>query len=260
MGMIIRLFFESRIAFGERLSFILVYPVDLLLNWRFRGQLKKTHFFKGREFLFFGDHVNLLLDHLMAHLAFYQVYYQEAEVILDVGASFGTFSLMANYFNPRAEIYSFEPGRDSYRLLEKNCAGIKKIKNFNQAVGDLKKTVSFSFNQNSPEESFVAQKGKQSNLVKADQIRLDDFIKSKKINRISLLKIDVEGYEEQVLKGAEKALKITGVIIIEVKVVDLKNLQAILKTMIKNSFSLAGTGCLNYRDEQLDSLDLIFKR
>lgn len=139
-----------------------------------------------------------------------------------------TINLFANHFKIN-EIYSFEPSPISYKILTQNIIKIKrkfnKTKFFleNIALGSryekiyikhISKSSSSTIrelNTNSKyfkKKFFFLKNIKNQNLYKkiqVQQILLSDYIK-KNIKNIDFIKIDTEGYELEVLKGAQKIL------------------------------------------------------
>ena len=66
-------------------------------------------------------------------------------------------------------------------------------------------------------------KTKNFTKYKVKTMTLDNFVKRKKINSIDILKIDIEGSEYELLKGAKNALKRNKIKIILVEIIDKKN-------------------------------------
>ena len=69
---------------------------------------------------------------------------------------------------------------------------------------------------------FFLYKTKDFTKYKVNTITLDNFIKKKKINSIDILKIDIEGSEYELLKGAKNTLKKNKIKIILVEIIDKK--------------------------------------
>ena len=108
--------------------------------------------------------------------------------IFDVGANVGTYSLLARDINKKCLIFAFEPVPNTFIDLKKNVSN-KDIKTFNFALGsDVK------------EEKMLVSK--DSKLLK----------NTRDLNEISLLKIDTEGYESEVLKGFRRIISRINVI------------------------------------------------
>ena len=120
--------------------------------------------------------------------------------ILDIGAWVGTWSMAMNKYCGR--ILAFEPDPLNYSCLVKNVTG--DIETHQLAVGSEDKLISLT-KDDFTQSKRVAGDG-QIPMITIDSLKIDD---------IDLLKIDVEGYEMEVLKGAQKSLKNVKYIMIE---------------------------------------------
>ena len=122
------------------------------------------------------------------------------KLCLDIGANFGAISqaLESSGFN----CVSFEPQPDIFNILCKNIKGQK----FNCALGDIEGTTKIPIiNPNEAINYGGISVGYYSLLGAIDvQIKtLDSF----NFENVGFIKIDVEGYEEKVLRGAEKLIE-----------------------------------------------------
>jgi len=132
-------------------------------------------------------------------------------VVVDVGANIGLVSILAaKRFNAK-KVISFEPCSDNFILLKKNIE-VNDCKNIiiNKFAISDKKGKTKLYLHGSGTHSLV-RKGKKFELVK--QTTLDEVLKNEPV--IDLLKIDVEGAELKVLKGANKTLEKTKKIAME---------------------------------------------
>jgi FkbM family methyltransferase len=140
---------------------------------------------------------------------------KKAEVIFDIGANTGLYSLVAQAANPDAKIYAFEPVkriaekfRDNIRLNGYNIELIEK------AASNIDGTTIIYDDDNS-ENNYSATLNKEfgvsagtSNEIPIEVIRLDSFIEQNQIMKLDLIKIDVETYEPEVLEGFTNYLQL----------------------------------------------------
>jgi FkbM family methyltransferase len=150
--------------------------------------------------------------------------------VIDVGANEGGFALLINKILPDAFIYSFEPIKSCFVELQKNTSGIKNIKHFNSALGDTEEEKQFYENEFSPSSSFLPVKNEHvkafpftanTKTGKIQVKQLDSFMNSFTLNKKILLKLDVQGYELNILKGSQKLLNEVDLIITEVSFAEL---------------------------------------
>ncbi|NER29572.1 MAG: FkbM family methyltransferase [Symploca sp. SIO1C4] len=135
------------------------------------------------------------------------------EVIFDVGANIGqTSQELINYF-PDSYIYAFEPVPSTFKELLRNTNNFKNIKPINIAFGDQIDRLPITTDFLSVYNTFLIDKKqkKSSNEVEettlVDVETIDNFRQRNNIDQVNLVKIDTEGYEINVLKGAEISLK-----------------------------------------------------
>jgi len=126
---------------------------------------------------------------------------QDCSVAIDIGANIGYYSLL---LAQRAKkVYAFEPEKNNLKILRKNL-GINKIKNVEvvaAAVGDKnEKALLYKSGDNFGDHRLWGK----GQTEKVDTVRLDDFIKEKKVD---LIKIDTQGWEPAVIEGAKKIIE-----------------------------------------------------
>ncbi len=131
-------------------------------------------------------------------------------IIFDVGANIGDYSkAIHSIFGERLQLYCFEPSRETFAILKENVKNHNNIKPYNVGFGqENKQMVLYSDKKGSGLASLYDRKleyhgvtmGQQENVIIR---RLDDFCRENNIKHIHFLKMDVEGNELNVLKGAE---------------------------------------------------------
>lgn len=191
----------------------------MITRWPVYGVLPVT--FDGISFKMYakGDDtiVNLLYYNKNYHeykdLRLFLAMAKSAGVIFDIGANTGVYSILTNKVNPGASIFSFEPYPVNVTRLKKNLElNGTRVQIVEKAVGNKADTIKFAVPANnsiadtsSAEIDFSKSTydGKiKWKTIEVAQITLDDFVKERNFERIDLLKIDVEGYEESVFNGA----------------------------------------------------------
>lgn len=143
---------------------------------------------------------------------------QQKLLVIDVGANIGQFARSISLFYPNSKILSFEPDPSIFSILKRNTKNMLDIKTSCIGLGDTNKTLTFYRNNLSVMSSFVPS-SKDSGYSDANSINLnittlDSLLKEEK--EIDLLKIDVEGFELEVIKGALSVLSKTKYLLIEV--------------------------------------------
>ena len=128
----------------------------------------------------------------------------DTNVILDVGANVGQFSKKMATACPNSTIFSFEPNPSLHHLFESNLKGFDKVCLRKQGLGSVSGTLDLSIDdRNSLVSSFAYDHGMRT--VSCDMTTIDEFLETNKISKVGLLKIDVEGFEIEVLKGCAKS-------------------------------------------------------
>jgi len=151
------------------------------------------------------------------------------KVVFDIGANTGGYSEQIRKYFPNSTIHSFEPNPDIFKVL-KNSATNSNVKIYNIGLSDkigksklwdfadeakLKSTQPTSTLSSLNKEvitKYHKQKAK-SYEIKLDTV--DNFCKKNKIGRIDFMKIDTEGSEYEILKGAKAMLSKNKVKIIQ---------------------------------------------
>ncbi|MDP1677932.1 MAG: FkbM family methyltransferase [Bacteroidota bacterium] len=135
-------------------------------------------------------------------------------VLFDVGANIGNFSKMLVQSFPDASIYSFEPHSQNFKHLKENISS-KNVRFQNIALGESNGILSLydigttdGSSHASIYKEVISEIHKQSAVsCEVSIVTLDDFAEKEGIEFIDYLKIDTEGNELSVLKGATALLK-----------------------------------------------------
>lgn len=145
---------------------------------------------------------------------YFKKYQDKDKVALDIGANIGAHTIyLSRYFK---KVYSFEPQKNIFNVLKKNVEinNVQNVSLFNNGLGDREETVHMQYYD---ENQMVNQGaiGINNSDTNGEEIivkRLDDY----NFQDVGFIKLDVEGYEYQVLLGGMKTIqKHKPIIIIE---------------------------------------------
>ncbi len=139
-----------------------------------------------------------LQDTLRSELAAGDVFY-------DVGAHVGFFSMIASRLvGETGRVYSFEPSVHTYELLRRHLAinCIANAEAHESAVGEASGVARFETHDEVGTDRVVAEGGQEVAITS-----LDDFVYAGGHRPPTVMKIDVEGHEVAVLRGAERVLR-----------------------------------------------------
>ncbi|MEQ9405256.1 MAG: FkbM family methyltransferase [Cyclobacteriaceae bacterium] len=135
-----------------------------------------------------------------------KIYLKKGDVFYDLGAHWGYFSIMSSRIvGNRGMVYAFEPMPSNHDRLERNLNinNIENVQVMALAVSDKEGFVEFS---NSDDSYANTYKGDKSSSIKVKTQSLDNLI-NEEIRPPNFIKIDVEGAELDVLKGAQNLIK-----------------------------------------------------
>ena len=163
---------------------------------------------------FVGAYERAELNLLNRHLS-------EDSVFVDIGANFGLYSLVASQkITNSGEIICFEPFPKNYAALKKNISLNSKsyIISENIALGDKKDELKLYYQPNEKNLGIVsANFMENSKTIKVDVMSFDEYVKENGVDKIDFIKIDVEGFENQVINGMKKTLELfSPMILIEI--------------------------------------------
>lgn len=148
---------------------------------------------------------------------------KEGDVFIDAGANVGSYTLIAaKQTGKTGRVFAFEPAGEIYNRLCENVSLNKydNIQTEKKALYDKNTTLDlFLANKMNLGMSSIYHHDTESGITeRVEAIKLDDYIDDQNINRIDLIKIDIEGSEMHALKGMQKTLdKFKPEILIELK-------------------------------------------
>lgn len=175
------------------------------------------------------------------------------KTVIDVGANVGKFTILINKIINNAKVYSFEPISDCYEQLVKNTKRIDNVECFNIALGRESKETVINRNEFLPSSSFLEMEPLHKSVFPRTHNLAKEKVTITTLDKIHneidwapkiLLKIDVQGFELSVLKGANSSLNLIDIIIVETIFVELYKNQArfndIYNFLVERNFSYCG--------------------
>lgn len=173
------------------------------------GKNHQLHFRNGTILLAGKNSSNL---GIINEVFFYQDYLKHfkstnPQIIFDIGANVGYFTIFAKSHFPSAKVYSFEPFAQSFELLNEQIK-LNKLSNvftFKKAVAQKTGTAELSIVGDCGENTLV-KTTKAREVSKIETISLEDVFNKENIENCDFLKIDCEGSEYEIFYNLPKHL------------------------------------------------------
>lgn len=150
--------------------------------------------------------------------------------VIDVGANTGQFARAAHYVFPEARIYSFEPLPACLDAMRTRMKGIPGFEAFSSAIGNEEGTITIHQSAFSPSSSILGMTSEHTDAfpwtaggmdVEVEIHTLDSFLPRINLDGKVLLKIDVQGFSQQVFLGAPLTLARSDMVFVETSFVSL---------------------------------------
>ncbi len=144
--------------------------------------------------------------------------------IIDVGANKGQFAIAALWLLRPDRLHSFEPLPDVGEVLERTCSGYEEVVIHRFALGSAEGTATLHVNAHNQSSSLLRlgerhrrafPKALPVDSVEVEVQRLDAVMADEALASPVLMKIDAQGYEAEVLKGATGILDKIDQLVIE---------------------------------------------
>ena len=179
-------------------------------------------------------------------------YILEGMVIFDIGSHTGQYTIpFAKKVGAKGHVFAFEPENDGFNAIKNNLIinNLKNVNVFKLAISDRNKEINFYKRPDKDTHSIFKETSSPSEI--SEQIievvrsqTIDALFEKKIVDRIpDLIKIDTEGAEIKILRGAKTTLQSVKLLLIEIHIDDLvrqgyKNPYSTLEEeLIKNNFT-----------------------
>ncbi len=140
---------------------------------------------------------------------------KDDSVVIDAGANIGIFSAFTASLSPRVKVFAFEPSEQNCKTMRKTIEANDlngRIELFNEALGDRRGAGNLMINEIKESNDTLEESGYGENSAARFKVErvfvntIDDFVENRGLKRVDFIKIDTEGYEKQILKGAAKTI------------------------------------------------------
>lgn len=206
------------INFLKRIKFVRYFYFKWL-----KSKAKKNEEMEVESRIFFGLKMLLTLKDWVQYNIFIYGQYEPNEsklikkictnttVMFDIGANVGYFSMIAASSNTKNLVFAFEPVKKNFDRARYNfdLNKLSNIKIFKNVVSNNNDVVNINIGneRNWGMSSVVQHDFLSGEKEEVKSIVLDDFIKEQGVKKLDIVKIDVEGFELNVLKGMDNTIK-----------------------------------------------------
>ena len=150
----------------------------------------------------------LMRDALEPEIAALPAFVGEGDLVIDVGAHYGLYTLvLASLVGGDGDVYAFEPSPHAMNVVSRNVStnGLSNVVTLvNGAAAETDGTASF-WEHADPSRASLGPSPESVNQVEVKTCRIDRELAGR-TRPVSFIKIDVEGFELGVLKGAESVI------------------------------------------------------
>lgn len=173
-----------------------LYPAELKNSDRIYLDLREN---MCHTYFYYGE-----LPHERFTEAFMKNYLRSGDVCLDIGANIGYFTrIMSSVVGPGGRVHAFEPMPSAIRCLRKNVENLQNVTLHEIALSDRVGKSAFSI-RNLGDTSSLGSDSSSKNVIEVQTNTVDCIAINEA--KIDFIKIDVEGYEYEVLMGAVETL------------------------------------------------------
>ena len=160
----------------------------------------KKIYFPNKRILRILRNVDFHLDRLLSSYGLESVQFEDEDVVVDCGSNVGELYLALSRNNKNIKYHAFEPDKSAYECCKMNSSEDSVIENI--GLSNQKDNIDFYMDSTGGNSSLVSFG--ETEKIKISVDRLDNIVTEKSIK---LLKVEAEGFEPEVLKGAIETLK-----------------------------------------------------
>jgi FkbM family methyltransferase len=192
-------------------------------------------------------------------------------IIYDIGANVGTWTLLARAVFPDAEIHAFEPLRDHCKKFSEMTRELARVHLHRTGLGSkmgnhVINVTSFSDASSllppaKPSHELGIETVNQENVLLT---RLDDYVAQNLLPKPDLIKLDIQGYELEAMKGAVACFQHAHSVLIEVSFKEFYEGQCLFHEIVEfcaaQGFYLSGFAKNTLVGKRIEQTDVLFEK
>ena len=129
---------------------------------------------------------------------------EEGDTVLDIGAYVGMFTIKASKaVGPTGRVIAIEPSPENYALLKRNCKGLGNVTLIRKAIWSSNGVERLYYSKSPAANSLVTS---WKDYVEVETTTLDNLMRELGLDNVDFIKLDAEGAELDVLKGAGETM------------------------------------------------------
>jgi FkbM family methyltransferase len=203
--------FKMKLKYFNPINFFLYLKRKLIIRSKKLASKITQTYFMGCEVLVNSNEdvgINILVDNYENDdIEYFLNCIKSKDVIFDIGANIGIYSIIAGKKWPDVKIFAFEPVPINAQFFNTSLVmnDISNVRLIQKCVSNSSGDVDFSVSSDSAYSSMIDTRRKpELSSIKCEAVRVDEFCSEFGIRKIDVVKIDVEGAEELVILGAGK--------------------------------------------------------
>jgi len=181
-----------------RLYFLLLYG-KTLKGIRAIDDKNAVYQYKGQDIIIPRSAIFILIEIFL--LEVYEKEFKPSGIVVDIGAFVGMFSIKAAF--SAKEVIAIEPSPETFKMLKSNCKNMSNIRLVNKALSSNPGITRLYLARDTHSNTTIH---KSKTYTEVEATTLDDLVDKP----VDFIKIDAEGAELKILKGAERTLSYPG--------------------------------------------------
>ena len=181
-------------------------------------------------------------------------------LVVDVGSNLGNFINTIKSINKNTNIYSIEPNLELINFQKKKFTRVNNIKYFNIGISTIKSVMTFYIRKPISHSSLLEYHpdSEFNEIVSTTQIQVETlsrFIEEQKIKKITLLKIDTEGLDYEILFSLKNQLLNKKIEFIKIEA-NNETFEKIISFCDSHNIKLVGISNMFYYRNKLNMMDI----